>query len=107
MKKLLVLAAVLSMGQASAFVNPFAAKPAPAPVVEAPKVGCFKKVVNMPKNAVKSTLSALEAKVVANPKMAVLVAAVVAIVAEHAAVYAYNNFVAQDADDNDEDLDIA
>jgi hypothetical protein len=107
MKKLLVLVAAFAVvNEASAWSNPFAKKVvAPAPVVE---LGLLEKAKATANDFSKNAVAALEAKIVAQPIPAVLVAMVVALVAEQVAAAIYNNFIASDDFiDEDEDLDIA
>ena len=91
------------------------AAPVEAPKVEAPKVeapkapeavGFFKNLINMPGKTVDSVVTSLRTTTEKNPLRMLAAAMIFAVVAEHAAIYAYNNFVADDADEDD-DLDIA
>lgn len=120
MKKLLVFVAAFAVGS-HVFAEPVAnvAPAAPvapvAQVVPVAQVGTVAKVKSMvgqvsekTTKAFNAQIAALDAQIVKHPKTAILVAMVTALIAEQVASFVYNNCVASDDfDEEDEDLDIA
>ena len=107
MKKLLMVAALVVAGQMSADWKTalgLAKEPVAAPV----KVGFVAKAKAKVAALPADTAASLRAKISANPLTSVAVAMVAAIVLENVASFVYNNYVASnDVNEEDEDLDIA
>lgn len=110
MKKLLTILAIFAMGQQASASAPVSGASKAEPVkiesvkIESAKDYIFKKVINVPVNAVNSVVSTVESAISKNPKMSILVIAAITLLAEQVVMYAYD---ALENSDNDEDLDIA